>query len=109
MESTENLFRFHFHALGQVMPTDVDWCGPRLFNFRDSWPQRGMWTGLIIMTNPLTQNGAQMVLAERDHEIQTLPPHRPDQALAVGIGLRCPDRSSQNLQSHVLNRLIDLT
>src|SRR5438874_298369 len=68
-----------------------------------------MWTGVIIVANPLTQNGSQMFLTKWDHEVQTLPSHRSNQSLTVGVGLRCSDRSAQDFQPKILNRLIDLT
>jgi hypothetical protein len=67
-----------------------------------------MWASVIIMANPLAQSGSQMVLAERNHEVQTLPSHGTDQSLAIGIGLWRSDRCSHNLEAHVLNGLIDL-
>lgn len=36
-----------------------------------------MWTAVIIMVNPLSQNMAKMFLTERDHETQSLPPIVP--------------------------------
>ena len=88
------------------MPAAVDWCGPSPFSGGGSWPQGGMWTAMIIMANPLAQDGAQMFLPKWNHEVQTLPPHRSNQSLAIGIGLRCSDWCSQNFEAQVFNRLI---
>src|SRR5260370_10111944 len=66
-----------------------------------------MWTSVIIMANPLSQNCSQMFLTERDHEVQAFPSHRPDQSLTICVGLRCPYRCSQNFHTQSLNRLID--
>jgi hypothetical protein len=51
------------------------------------------------MANPFPQDGSQVLLTERDHEIQALPLHRTNQALTVGIGLRCPDRRRNKISA----------
>ncbi len=44
----------------------------------DTRAQGRMWTALIVVGYPLPQSLPQMLLAERDHVIQTLTPHRSD-------------------------------
>ena len=60
------------------------------------------------MRHPFSQNSSQMFLAERNHEIQALAPHRSNQSFTVRIGLRCSRRGSQRLQAETLNGFIHL-
>jgi hypothetical protein len=71
--------------------------------------QAAMWTGMIVMCDPLRKDPSQVSFAQRNHEVQALAAHCADQSFAICVGLRRSDRRSQNLQPHILNRLIDLT
>jgi hypothetical protein len=42
----------------------------------------------IEMADELFNNDPQMAFVDRDQEIQTLPPNRPDQPLTDGVGDR---------------------
>ena len=65
-----------------------------------------MWTAVVIMANPLAQDGSQMLLTKRDHEVQAFSPHRADQPFTVSVRLRCSDRSAKDSQPKILNGLI---
>src|SRR5262249_48543635 len=100
-------FCLHSGTWEQLMPANVDWRGPSLFSFRDSWSQGRMGVALIVMANPITQNGTQMLFSKWNHAVQTLPPHRSDQSFTVGIGLWSPDWCAQNIQAQISNRVVD--
>ena len=42
-------------------------------------------------------DAAQVVLSQRDHEVQTFPPQRADEPFAEGIGLRTLRRRFEDL------------
>jgi hypothetical protein len=54
---------------------------------------------MVVMLYPLSQEIPKVPLVERNQVIQTLPSNRPDQPLAVGIGLRGAYRRSQHSQA----------
>ena len=41
---------------------------------------------MVVVGNPLAKNRTQVALAERDHEIQTLPPDGSDQSFTEAVG-----------------------
>ena len=61
-----------------------------------------MWAALVVMSDPLLKNSAQVFLVDRNQEIQTLAPDGSDQALAESVRLGRSKRRSQNAQAHRL-------
>src|SRR5271163_3824558 len=61
----------------------------------DPRTQARVWPSFIIVSDPRPQTSPQVLLIQRDHEIQTLSSHCPDEPFAIGIGLRCPDWNVQ--------------
>jgi hypothetical protein len=47
-----------------------------------------MWTAAIVVADPFVQQPTEMLLRERDQEIQALAPYRANESFAMGIGLR---------------------
>src|SRR5580700_9432564 len=64
----------------------------------DSRAQARMWPSPIIVSDPRPQASPQVLLVQRDQEIQTFSPHGPDEPFAIGIRLRCPDWSAYDPQ-----------
>ena len=54
----------------------------------DSGTQTGARAPVVVVGNPLAKNRTQVALAERDHEIQTLPPDGFDQSFTEAVRLR---------------------
>src|ERR1017187_6843379 len=72
--------------------------------FRNLRAQAGMWASFVIVRHPGTQRHPQMSLVQRDHEIQTLPPHRSNQPFTICNRLWCPHWSAQNLQFKITSQ-----
>jgi hypothetical protein len=92
----------------QLMPIGYRaWQRPAV-EIRDPRPQACMWSPLIVVGYPLSQDVPEVPLAERDHVIEALTPDRSHQPFTVGIGLRRPHWSTQNPQTERLQVVVDL-
>ena len=54
----------------------------------------------IVMGDPLTKDGPQLALVQRNHEVQTLAPYGAHQPFAEGVGRRRTHRRFDRGQSH---------
>jgi len=63
------------------------------------WSQTGVWARPIVVSRPQLEDLSDMVLIERNHEIQAFSPCATDQALTKCICLRSAVRRSQHLQT----------
>lgn len=61
----------------------------------------------IVMTDELTKNPFQVTLAERDQEVETLPPNGSHQPLAVGIRLGRADWRFQDSHAEAFQGLVE--
>jgi hypothetical protein len=69
--------------------------------------QGGMRAFTVVVRNPLRQDPTQMALVEWNHPIETLASSRPNESLAVRVGLRRPHRRPQHLQRHRTKGIVD--
>src|SRR5215813_14546960 len=76
--------------------------------FGNSRPQAGMRASAIVMSHPFPQDFTQMLLVERNHEIQTLTTNRSHQPFTIGVGLWRLHRSAQNLQPKCFQIFVNL-
>ncbi len=53
----------------------------------DARPEGGMGAGTIVVVDPLVQHLSEMVFAEGNDEVETLPADGADEAFAEGVGL----------------------
>ena len=91
-----------------LVPTSV-WRKVPQLSFRvggDTGTQGRMRTTLVVVGHPLPQSFPQMLLAEWNHIVQTLTPHRSDQPFAERIRLRCLHRRAQHLQTEGLQLIV---
>ena len=65
-----------------------------------------MWAATIVMDRPLKKDAAEMLLAERDQEIQTFPSNGSNQALLVGVRFRATNRLFQNADTVTDQRIV---
>ncbi len=63
----------------------------------------------IVVRDPFAKDPSEMALVEWDQPVQTLPPHRADQALAKGVRLWRPHGRLQHSSSHRRDRSVDLS
>src|SRR5215510_9317074 len=84
-------YRSHDNAtvLRNAMPFDLD------FHLLDAWvwnsrSEARVRARSIVMNSPQFEDPSEMVLVERNHEIQTLSPCATNQAFTKCIGLRRP-------------------
>ena len=78
---------------------------PRIRNAR---AEASMGPAAVIVSNPFFENRKQMPFAERDQEIEALPPHGADEPLAESIRLRCPEWRLQYPQTHRFQARIEI-
>ena len=75
----------------QMIRKSVSACLPRHWQLGrwlwNTWPQGHMRTASVIMLHPLLEQTSEVVLGERDHEVQALPPQRAQEPLTQGIRL----------------------
>ena len=55
-----------------------------------------MGASAIVMAHVLAKDALEMAFAQRNREVQTLPPDRPDQSFTESVRLRRSNRSLQN-------------
>ena len=67
-----------------------------------------MWAPLVVVRHPLCQDSAQVFLAQRNHEIQTLATYASHQPFAVGIRLWRSRGRAQDPQSKSPELLVHL-
>jgi hypothetical protein len=70
---------------------------------RDSRSQTTVRAPSIVVANPFRQEPTEMLFVERDHEIQTLASHGPDQSFTKCIPLRLLRRSFQHLHTEIVH------
>src|SRR5690348_3703731 len=84
MQSSENRLGYDLMTLGNAMHRQLD-----LWNLgfwlRNTRPQAGMRATLVVMGNPFPENATQVLLVERNQEVQTLTTNGPNQAFAESI------------------------
>ena len=88
MQATENRTHRHMQSAGSRCRCPMQRSregGKRLGNAR---PQGSYEDARHCNTAPIVEQHAQVVLSQRDHEIQALPPQRADEPLTQGVGLR---------------------
>jgi hypothetical protein len=78
-----------------------------LRTFRNARSQTRVWPTAIVMSDRLPNNGAEVPLTHRNHEIQAFAADRADQAFAEGIRLWHANRRLEYRQTHRLKASID--
>lgn len=105
MEPAENRCCHDSVPLGQqVIVRSGDPIRQRIRNARS---QARVRTAAVVVNDPPLKDPSKMPLIERNHEIQAFAPHRPHQAFAKRVRLRCAYRRSENRQTHRRQRSID--
>ena len=85
VEAAQNRRRDDSVVIGQLVARRPDHSVRR--RIRNPGSQAAMWPAAVVMPDPLAKNRAKMPLAHRNHEVQALAPHGPDQAFAERICL----------------------
>ena len=63
----------------------------------------------IVMLHPCLQNAAQVVLGQRNHEVQAFAPQRAQEPFAKGIRLGSPHRGFEHSQPQMTYTLVKLS
>ena len=88
MQATENRACRHMLMRWQPMAMSLQWRregGKRLWHARSEGHMRTLG---IRMRDPFVYDAAQVVLSQRDNQIQAFPPQRADEPFAQGVRLR---------------------
>jgi hypothetical protein len=72
----------------------------------NTWPQGHMRAAGVVMGYPLAQDPSQMVCAQRNQQVEALPPQRADKPLTERIRLRTLGRRFENSESKVVYVLV---
>ncbi len=88
------------------MSIDVSWSRQVRRWLRDPWSQGHMRTTGVVVHHPLVQETAQVVLGERNDEIQAFSPECPQQPFTQGIGLGTVGWCFQYPQPQMANPLV---
>jgi hypothetical protein len=99
MEPTENRSG-HDAALGRQPMPGARGHGQANGGLGEAWSEGGMRAAAVVVDHPLFQDPSEVVLRQRNEEVQALPPDRPDEPLAEGVGLRGPDWGAQDADPH---------
>ena len=67
---------------------------------RDARPKAGMWPTAVIVRDPLFENAPQVLLVQRNQEVQTFAADCSYQPLAESVRLGSPEWRFQNPQVH---------
>ena len=78
------------------------------WRIRDSWPNAGVWSTVIVMREPVLQQPTQVVFRQGDEKVEAFPAERTDDTFTEAVSFGAPIRGPQDSQTHVSNRLIEL-
>src|SRR6267142_6490908 len=73
-----------------------------------TWTQRYVLAACVVMAHPCVQDMAQVVRAQRDQNVQALPPERAQEPFTQGIRLGTAHRCFQDPETQMPHLLIEL-
>jgi len=95
MEAAENRPSRELAIRSQGMPVVTLRREEYLCGFRNPRSQTQMRAPLVVVSDPLRQDPAQLFLTQWNHEIQTFATYCSYQTFAVGVRLGCAHRRAQ--------------
>jgi hypothetical protein len=107
VQATQDGVGHHAEVLWNLMPVCLERYGKVGRRLRNTWPQGHARAACVIMPYPCRQKTSQVVLGERDHEIQAFSPECPQQPFTEGIGLGTVRWRFQHPQPQMANPLVE--
>lgn len=98
MESPENRPNRNLAIFPQGMSVAISWQKNDLGGFRNPRSQTQVRAPLIVVSDPLCQDPAQLFLTQWNYEIQAFAAHCPYQSFTISIRFRSVRRRAQHFQ-----------
>ena len=99
VEPAEDGYGDDASVLGKAMAVLQERSGHSLGRFGDAGSERGVRSCPIVEIGELEESASQMVLGERDQEVEALTAEGSDESLAKSVGLGSPGRGLEDFAS----------